>query len=199
VSTGSGFYLQKRMESFQDILLQGSNVFRGVLDITMSMIPGCKEKAGGNGNGKKGNGNGKASAALLSPKKTNKACCSGNPVFNSLSTSGRSMIRLAGISGALAVGLGAYGAHVIMINEHIPEEQKHSLRTANMYHFIGTFGLVASALGRHPLLTGLLMATGTFVFCGTCYYHGMTGDPRIKKFAPFGGTTLILAWLSLVW
>jgi len=188
------------METFQDILIQGGNVFKGVVDITMSMIPGVKEKGNGNGNGSKsgkGNGNGKASTTMLSPKKG--ACCKGNPIFNSMSPSGKSMIRLAGISGALAVGLGAYGAHVILANPKISDDQKNSFRTANMYHFIGTFGLVASSLGRQPFLTGILMATGTLVFCGTCYYHGITGDTRIRKLAPFGGTTLILAWLSLVW
>jgi len=37
-----------------------------------------------------------------------------------------------------------------MIKDDIPEDQKHSFRTANMYHFVGTLGLVASALGKHP-------------------------------------------------
>jgi hypothetical protein len=49
-------------------------------------------------------------------------------------------------------GVISYLFSVIMINENVPEDQKHSFRTANMYHFIGTLGLVASSLGRHPLL-----------------------------------------------
>jgi len=121
-----------------------------------------------------------------------------NSGFTCMAPGSSSMVRLAGLSGALAVGLGAYGAHVIMMKDDIPDEQKHAYRTANMYHFVGTFGLVAAALGNRPVLTGVLMATGTILFCGSCYAHGMTGDSRVKKFAPIGGTALILAWLSLI-
>jgi uncharacterized membrane protein YgdD (TMEM256/DUF423 family) len=42
------------------------------------------------------------------------------------------------------------------------------------------------------------MAVGTSVFCGACYYHGLTGDQSVKKYAPYGGSTLIVAWLSLL-
>jgi len=96
------------------------------------------------------------------------------------------------------VALGAYGSHVIEMNPKVDEEQKRSYRSANLYHFIGTFGLIASSLARRPTVSGILMATGTFIFCGSCYTYAITGDSSYKKYAPFGGTTLILAWLSLI-
>lgn len=37
-----------------------------------------------------------------------------------------------------------------MVNDKIPENQKHSFKTANMYHFIGTFGLIASSMSSYP-------------------------------------------------
>lgn len=95
-------------------------------------------------------------------------------IFKSILSFDRQLIRLAGISGAIAVGMGAYGAHgkfcrniflkfdiynrifpVVLMKEDIPEEQKNSFRTASMYHFFGTFGIVASSLTRYPAVVRL--------------------------------------------
>lgn len=43
-----------------------------------------------------------------------------------------------------------------MMNNDIPEEQKNSFRTASMYHFFGTFGLVAASLTRYPAVVRFL-------------------------------------------
>lgn len=72
-------------------------VLKSLVDATLGIMPG----GGGNGNGSKkdmkkistkssGNGNGKGVPTML---------------FS------RNLIRMAGLSGAFAVGLGAYGAH----------------------------------------------------------------------------------------
>ena len=42
------------------------------------------------------------------------------------------------------------------------------------------------------------MTTGMLLFCVPCYYYAMTSDPKLVPFAPYGGTTLILAWLAMV-
>jgi len=170
------------MNGINEIWNQSLSLCKTMLDVAGSMIPGSGSK-------------GKEAASAVS--QVAECTCTKpktmavvNPWFTCMAPGAQSMVRVAGISGALAVGLGAYGAHVIMLNDQIPDEQKHSYRTANMYHFVGTFGLVASALGKRPMITGILMATGTILFCGSCYIHGMTGDSRVKKFAPLGGTTL---------
>jgi len=175
------------MQGLQDIMTSTSlfigPVLKSLVDATVSILPG-----GGGDNGSKkdmkklstksnGNGNGKGPSVLL---------------FN------RNLVRMAGLSGAFAVGLGAYGAHVIMVNDKILDNQKHSFKTANMYHFIGTFGMVACSMASYPKVSGALMAIGSTLFCGSCYYYGFTGDQSLNKFAPYGGSTLILAWLSLI-
>jgi uncharacterized membrane protein YgdD (TMEM256/DUF423 family) len=186
------------MQNIQDLLVRGGDflapVFQGVVDLTATVIPGIttKDKINGNGSG------GKTGGGVVVKENPGKGCCHWAGGRMHMPMISRSCIRLAGISGAFAVGLGAYGAHVIMKNEKIGDEQKNSYRTANLYHFIGTFGLVASSLAKYPIVTGTLMAVGTFLFCGTCYYHGLTGNKKISGVAPFGGTTLILAWLSLI-
>lgn len=60
-------------------------------------------------------------------------------------------VRLAGLSGAAAVILGAYGAH-----RPFPENSEVDLRkifeTANRYHFFHTIALLGVPLSRSPVL-----------------------------------------------
>lgn len=106
-------------------------------------------------------------------------------------------IRLAGISGAAAVGLGAYGAHSIM-NEEGNEHRKRVFETANKYHFYHTIGLLAVPLCHYPLVTGSLFAAGILMFCGPCYYMSITGKDQLRKLTPFGGVCLIVGWLTMM-
>ncbi len=41
------------------------------------------------------------------------------------------------------------------------------------------------------------MVTGMLVFCGTTYYHALTDEKSLRRFTPYGGILLILAWLSM--
>lgn len=107
------------------------------------------------------------------------------------------LVRIAGVSGALAIGLGAYGAHSLAGQEK-SEERIKAFEVANRYHLVHSVALLALPLARRPGLSGALMVGGISVFCGTCYYHALTGDKQFRQFTPYGGVLLILAWLSLV-
>lgn len=109
--------------------------------------------------------------------------------------SGSAFIRFAGLSGAAAVALGAYGAHSFG-----PEkaEYKKVYDTANFYHFIHTMALMAVPLSRRPVVTGTLLISGMTIFCGTIYYHALTEEKSLRKFTPTGGVLLILAWASML-
>lgn len=120
------------------------------------------------------------------------------PLACSLVKAGGFLVRLAGISGALAVALGAYGAHVLFKRDDIPEERKEAFDRANHYHCLHTLAILAAPLTRRPALVGTLLVVGTTVFCGSCYIYALTGNDAVKMAAPYGGTTLILAWLSMV-
>lgn len=63
-------------------------------------------------------------------------------------------VRLAGVSGALAVALGAYGAHVLFKKDDVPEELKEAFDRANHYHLLHTLALLATPLTRRPGLVG---------------------------------------------
>ena len=42
------------------------------------------------------------------------------------------------------------------------------------------------------------MATGMTIFCGTIYYHALTKEKDLRKYTPYGGIVLMLAWVSMV-
>jgi len=109
------------------------------------------------------------------------------------------MSRIAGISGAAAIALGAYGAHVLSVaKEGVTEEQRKAFEVANRYHLIHSVALLGVTMVRKPRLTGALMVGGMLTFCGTTYYHAFTGDKQYRKLTPYGGMMLIAAWLSMV-
>lgn len=71
------------------------------------------------------------------------------------------------------------------------------MRIVKFMEFSLSLALLAIPLTKRPWLTGTLMTTGVILFTGTCYYAALTGDQRFNRLAPIGGTTLILAWLSM--
>lgn len=106
------------------------------------------------------------------------------------------IFKMAGLLGASAVILGAYGAHVVAHKSN-PEEIRN-FETANRYHFYHTFALFGVPFCRFPRITGALFISGTLIFCGTCYYNGLTGDKTFNKYTPTGGMLLIAAWMSMI-
>ncbi|XP_038851427.1 transmembrane protein 256-like isoform X3 [Salvelinus namaycush] len=77
--------------------------------------------------------------------------------------------RLAGVSGALAVAAGAYGAHGFKNKD--PED--------------------------YSRVAGTLLVLGTGAFCGSLYHQALTEDPVLRKLAPYGGMFLIAGWLAI--
>ncbi|GFS06891.1 transmembrane protein [Elysia marginata] len=109
----------------------------------------------------------------------------------------RGFIRLAGLSGAAAVSLGAYGSHV-MRHKEIDPELKHTFEVANRYHFFHTIALLGVPMSSRPILTGTLMSAGMVLFCGSCYYHAFTNNKAVRRVTPYGGFLLIFAWASMI-
>ncbi|VDO99065.1 unnamed protein product [Soboliphyme baturini] len=86
-------------------------------------------------------------------------------------------IRLAGLSGAAAICLGAFS-------------------TGTKYHLLHSAVLLASSFSNRPRLTAALLSLGMAGFCGGCYGFALADSQLARKITPFGGITLILAWLS---
>uniref|UniRef100_A0A2K5L5E2 Transmembrane protein 256 n=4 Tax=Cercopithecidae TaxID=9527 RepID=A0A2K5L5E2_CERAT len=98
--------------------------------------------------------------------------------------------RLGALSGAAALGLASYGAHGQGAGDELFEK-------ANKHHFLHSLALLGVPHCRKPLWAGLLLASGTTLFCTSFYYQALSGDPSIQTLAPAGGTLLLLGWLAL--
>ncbi|CAB3993675.1 Hypothetical predicted protein [Paramuricea clavata] len=105
--------------------------------------------------------------------------------------------KIAGISGALAIALGAYGSHARILNLPENKEFKKSFDSANRYHLIHSVVLLALPLMKRPNLVGPLFLIGQLLFCGSLYVAALTKDKTFGKPAPYGGMLLIAAWLSM--
>ncbi|XP_060078618.1 transmembrane protein 256 homolog [Ylistrum balloti] len=114
---------------------------------------------------------------------------------STMALAGRNFVRLAGLSGSMAVCMAAYGAHGMSQAE---EKKKKIFDIASNFHLIHSVALLGTPLCSRPLLVGSLMTMGTVVFCGSCYVYSLTGYDRIRYATPYGGMMLILAWFLMV-
>jgi len=104
----------------------------------------------------------------------------------------RKFVQLAGVFGALAVILAAYGAH-----GHDLHGKSAGFHTAVQIQFFHTLALLAVPFVRRPDLTGYLLIIGQILFCGPNYFAAFSGETTFARLPPAGGITLIAAWLSM--
>lgn len=107
------------------------------------------------------------------------------------------MMRLAGVSGALAVGLGAYGAHGL---KHLPPTYADVYKTASLYHLLHSGVMLSSAMnlhGRKQKIVCGLFGFGIVAFSGSCYLVAIMQHRSYGQLAPFGGASLIAGWLAI--
>lgn len=118
----------------------------------------------------------------------------------------KTFLVLAGVYGALAVGLGAYGAHGLeRALEGVPDLAKKLgwWQTAVGYHLphAVALGLAAWLVSRGdgwaPRLAGFSFAGGVALFSGSLYAMAL-GAPRwLGAVTPLGGLALIVGWLAV--
>lgn len=102
------------------------------------------------------------------------------------------LVILAAISGALAVGAGAFGAH------GASGEAQEWLKTGGQYQLIhAVAAIVAAQMGAKG--AGWLFVVGAAIFAGTLYVMAMGGPRWLGAITPIGGTALIAGWLWLGW
>uniref|UniRef100_A0AC35U0I5 Conserved plasma membrane protein n=1 Tax=Rhabditophanes sp. KR3021 TaxID=114890 RepID=A0AC35U0I5_9BILA len=108
------------------------------------------------------------------------------------------ILRIAGISGAAAIALSAYGAHAVMKDTNMDELSKKQYDTASKYHLIHTVALLGATQAKNPKLTGSLFIIGMLLFCGPLYHSAITRDKALVPITPYGGFMLIFGWLSFL-
>src|SRR5262245_25252776 len=105
--------------------------------------------------------------------------------------------RVAGVTGAFGVLLGAFGAHGLkgmVTDPHLLEVWE----TAARYHLFhaGALGLVA-VHPRRPAVAGVAFLLGILLFSGSLYTLSLTGARWLGAITPLGGLSFIVGWLSL--
>ncbi len=110
---------------------------------------------------------------------------------------------IAALSGALAVGLGAFGAHGLQ--EILASTgREETFETAVKYHFYHTLALALIGLIQlvRPKWKSLQfsvwnMIGGIVIFPGSLYILSLTGITWWGAVTPLGGVFFILGWLGL--
>ncbi len=102
------------------------------------------------------------------------------------------LVMLAALSGALAVGAGAFGAH------GASGAAAEWLKTGAHYQLVhAVAALIAAQMDARG--AGWLFVAGGAVFGGTLYLMAL-GLPRwLGAVTPIGGVLLIVGWLWLAW
>ena len=117
----------------------------------------------------------------------------------------KQILQLAVISGALAVGLGAFGAHSLEALL-IQNGRLDTFQTAVNYHFYHTLALLGIGVlaSVKPDWKGISFAAwsmvlGILIFSGSLYVLSLTGITWLGAITPLGGLAFILGWSSLVY
>eukprot|EP01122_Echinamoeba_exundans_P017612 TRINITY_DN9441_c0_g1_i1.p1 TRINITY_DN9441_c0_g1~~TRINITY_DN9441_c0_g1_i1.p1 ORF type:complete len:120 (+),score=17.03 TRINITY_DN9441_c0_g1_i1:22-381(+) len=103
----------------------------------------------------------------------------------------------AAFSCAVAVGLGAFGAHGLKARIS-DEKMLANWSTGALYHFIHSFGLFFTALSpRMPKSAAYGFAVGIALFSGSLYAMVLTNKRWLGAITPIGGTAFIFGWIML--
>jgi uncharacterized membrane protein YgdD (TMEM256/DUF423 family) len=110
-----------------------------------------------------------------------------------------SATRIAAVLGALAVALGAFGAHGLKAT--LAELGTAALwEKAVFYHFL--HAVMLFVLGRHsPARRGpwVCFLAGIVLFSGSLYLLAVTGARWLGAVTPLGGVSFIAGWVWLAW
>jgi uncharacterized membrane protein YgdD (TMEM256/DUF423 family) len=108
---------------------------------------------------------------------------------------------LGALSGFLAVGAGAFGAHAL--RARLTPDSLAIFETAaryQMYHALALLA-VAWAASRSSISTaewaGWLFLVGTVLFSGSLYALALTGVRWLGAITPLGGLAFLAGWICL--
>src|SRR5215475_7242320 len=106
-------------------------------------------------------------------------------------------LRIAAFMGALAVALGAFGAHSL---RGLLEQNGRTAvwEKAVFYHFIHAVMLFVLAM-RNPLprVPWYCFLMGILIFSGSLYALAVTNIAKLGAITPIGGVSFIVGWLWL--
>jgi uncharacterized membrane protein YgdD (TMEM256/DUF423 family) len=121
-------------------------------------------------------------------------------------------ISLGAFFAALAVAIGAFGAHWLKDQVPMwypePEVQDRMLDTWEVgvrYQMYSAIGMIVAGLcarmrpGQTFAVASWLFIVGIVVFSGLLYALVLTGQSVLGAIVPIGGVAMIAAWLLVAW
>ena len=103
----------------------------------------------------------------------------------------------SGLMGALAVALGAFGAHGLKDRLATVAGAAGWWETATFYLLV--HAVAVGAVASPSVWPARLWAVGAAVFAGTLYAMALGGPRWLGAVTPLGGTMLIAGWILLAW
>ena len=110
----------------------------------------------------------------------------------------------ASVALAVAVALGAFGAHAF--KARLAADSFAVYQTAVQYHFWHALGLLGAGIlmVQWPTAQGLIWAAwlliaGLLLFSGSLYLLALTGERWLGAVTPIGGIAFLAAWLLIAW
>ncbi|MFT4542992.1 MAG: uncharacterized membrane protein YgdD (TMEM256/DUF423 family) [Planctomycetota bacterium] len=112
---------------------------------------------------------------------------------------GLNWLSIGAISGFLAVGAGAFGAH--SLKDIATPEQLEWWGTAAEYHLMHSLALLAFGLFRSTResvtqTAGYAYLFGMLVFSGTLYAMALGAPKWFGAITPIGGVALMVGWIA---
>jgi uncharacterized membrane protein YgdD (TMEM256/DUF423 family) len=111
----------------------------------------------------------------------------------------RPWIRLAALSGLVAVAAGAFAAHGVT-----DAARRDMLRTGAQYQMAHALGVLAcmalfGARTRRAIWAPALFLAGSLLFSGSLYALALGAPRLVGAVTPFGGLMLLAGWAMLAW
>lgn len=114
----------------------------------------------------------------------------------------KSYIIIGAILNALAVIIGAFGAHGLkdVLAKYAME---NNFETGNKYHFYHAFAILLCGIvskqfeGVHLNWAVIFFTIGIVLFSGSLYLMGITGIRKLGAITPIGGLCFIIGWVIL--
>jgi uncharacterized membrane protein YgdD (TMEM256/DUF423 family) len=112
----------------------------------------------------------------------------------------KAFLLIGALAAALAVALGAFGAHAL--KARLAPDLLAVFHTAVQYHFYHALGLIVIGLAAGQLVgsvwlkaAGWTMLAGIVLFSGSLYVLATTGYRWLGAITPVGGLAFIAGWI----
>ncbi len=117
-------------------------------------------------------------------------------------TSPNKIVAISGLLMALAIGLGAFGAHAL--EDILSSDRLNTWETAVQYQVWNSLGiiliiLVGKIFSIDVKPVTILLLIGILIFSGSLYLLCLTDTSWLGAITPIGGVLFILGWSLFAW